>query len=57
MHYDSERNELAALLVRAAVAEERRQAAKACGDAQAAAALEDELRALWRRHGELERVA
>lgn len=54
---DAARNELQALLVRAAVAEAARQAAQARGDAVAERAAQDELRALWERHSALERVA
>lgn len=54
---DAQRNELQALLVRAAASEAQRQAAHARGDTLAEHAAEDELRAAWRRHTELERHA
>lgn len=55
-HFVSEavRNQLRALLVRAATAEAARQAAVQRGDLAAARALEDELRRLWARHADLE---
>jgi hypothetical protein len=46
--------ELRALCTRAAEAEARRQAARDRGDHHAEAALEEELRRLWRRHAEIE---
>lgn len=49
--------ELRAILTRAADAEARRQAARDRGDGPAEAALEEELRRLWRRHAEIERPA
>ena len=48
------RAELQALLVRAADQEVRRQAARQRGDRDAEQAAEDEIRALWRRHAEIE---
>jgi hypothetical protein len=54
---DAKRNELAAILGSAAVTEERRQAARSRGDNLAEHALEEDLRALWRRQAELEREA
>lgn len=52
---DATRAELQALLVRAATLEAQRQAASKAGDAQAQQGIEAELRALWRRHADLER--
>jgi hypothetical protein len=46
--------ELRALCTRAADAEARRQAARDRGDHHAEAALEEELRRLWRRHAAVE---
>lgn len=54
---DSQRNELQALLVRAAASEAQRQAAQARGDTLAVRAAEDDLRQLWARHADLERAA
>ena len=50
-------DEIRAVLTRAALAESRRQAAERAGDDRARDAALDELRQLWRRHGELEGAA
>ena len=49
--------ELRAILVRAAVVEAARQAAKERGDVPAQYEHERELSRLWQRYGELERAA
>ena len=49
-------SELRAILTRAATVEAERQRARDRGDSPAEAAAEHELRRLWRRHSELERV-
>ena len=54
---EAHRNEVRALLTRAAVVEAERQAARERGDGAAVTACERELAALWRRHSELERHA
>ena len=46
--------ELRALLTRAAIVESERQRARERKDAPSEAAAEHELRALWRRHSEIE---
>jgi hypothetical protein len=51
---DDQRSELRAILTRAATCEAQRQAAREQRDWPSVAALEDELRRLWRRHAELE---
>jgi hypothetical protein len=57
MRPEAERLREQALLVRAATAEARRQAARQRGDVEAERAAENELRELWRAHADLERVA
>jgi hypothetical protein len=57
MRPEAERLREQALLVRAATAEAARQAARQRGDADAELAAENELRALWRAHADLERCA
>jgi hypothetical protein len=54
---EAQRNALRALLTRAADAEASRQRAVKDGDQVRVAALEAELRELWRQHADLERQA
>ena len=56
MTADDARSELAALMTRASIAEAQRQRARERGDWHVEAQAERELRALWKRHAELEAI-